>query len=275
MPKEQEQSMWDLKAGLPLDGQRVRTHDCTFTFRQDYLPDQIVLVVGLQPIDEDGDDVEGSKSREQLYSIGRGYEATDEDGTSVKHKSGKFVNFNENSNVGKWIHAYVVARGDGDFDEGLQAVKAEGAEPHIAAYWDDMDVTLKAVAQEGFIDKSGNKTKDRTTLVIDQFNGRIGEAVKPAGKKLAGKTTEAKTTTKATPAASGGDTFDDFFDAPLLRKLNKAAVAADDHDAFCDVCFEGELQSEIVTDDAAWNKKASKFIMAFKDGSLFATARAD
>lgn len=281
MASDDEQVMWELSSGLPLEGQRVHVVGAEFTYRQDYKPDALILVLNYQPVDEDsGEVLDDQEPKEQYYSVGNKYEPGDEDGTYAVHKSGKFVSFNNRSNIGRLIHSYMTVRGKGDADKGLAVVREEGKFPHKAEMYLGLDVTLGSVAYE---DQDG---KERTTLAFTEYHGRVGKG-KASKSTTSSKSSKAKDDdeddkpTKASGKASGKSSSkkdpEDVFDEDhggkgLIRRINKAAIAAKDHDAFMDAVLDWE---ELNTDDKAWNKSAEKLIMDYEDGSMFASARED
>lgn len=252
---EHEQSMWDLGSGLPLDGARVKIVSAKFNYNQEYNANAVVLDLEFSP--------EEGENQHQLYSVGKNYEPAD-GGATVEHKSGKFVMFNDRSNIGRWIKSYVTARGDGDYDLGLKTVKAEGLEPHKVDCWVGLDITL---ASESYKDQN---EKERSTMVVGEYHGKEGGA-----KASKTKASDSKSASKAKDEDSDGESFADILGAALFRKLKKAAAEAKDHDAFMDLCFDGDLKADIVTDDKAHNKKVEKIIMDDKPTGLFMSSRDD
>lgn len=285
MASEDEQVMWELSTGLPLDGARVHVTGAEFGYRQDYFKgDAALLVLTFQPVDDDGDALEDQEPKEQYYSLGNKYEPGDADGTFAVHKSGKFVSFNAGSNIGRLFHSYVECRGKGKtaedrYKSGFDVVREEGLFPHRVEMYLGLDVTLGGIPYE---DQNG---KERSTLGFTEYHGRIesGKKAKASSSKSSTKAKakdddEDEKPAKSTKAkASGSNTMEDVFDddhggASLIRKLKKAAIAAKDHDAFMDNVLEWD---ELTTDDKEWNKKAEKLMMDFSAEGFFASSRDD
>lgn len=258
-------SMWELSSGLPLDGARVHCTEATFTYNQEYSADAVVLDLTWQPWDGTDDDGE---AKHQLYSVGKKWEPANE-GASVQHESGKRQMFNNQTNIGKLIHSYLEARGDGDVAEGMKAVISEGGEPDQAEFWIGLDVTLKSIPY-----KTQNG-KDASTFGVGEYHGRVGEQKAKGGskgklaEKPAGKPATAKPAAKAADV-DGEDGWKEHLGMPLYLKLTKLAKGADDHDDFMSKAFDLD---DVTSDDKSWNKVTEKIIMGYEDGSLFATAR--
>jgi hypothetical protein len=266
-------NMFNLTSGLPLDGARCHAVEATFTYNQEYAADAVVLDITWQPVDEDGE--EAGEAKHQLYSVGKNWEPADE-GATVEHGSGKPMNFNNGTNIGKLIHSLMEARGDGDATKGLAVLVSEmddSGQPDNVAFWIGMDVTLKSIQY-----KTQNG-KESSTFGIGEFHGRVGEEVEAKPK--------AKTATKVAPKASGKpaakaaakandatgeDAWKEHLGPKLYRTLVKLAVDADDHDSFMDQAF---ALDDVTSDDKAWNKATEKIIMVDDEDGLFGTARAD
>lgn len=264
-------NMWEFSSGLPLEGQRCHSTKAVFTYDQEYNADAVVLKVTFQPWDGETDEGE---AKDQLFSVGKNWEPTNE-GQSVANKSGKRQQFNNMTVISRFLNSIMLARGDGDVAKGMKVLMEEGAEPDNADFYVGMDVTLKSIEYK---DLSG---KDKTTFGVGEWHGRVGETAKakPA-KALAPKTGTAKAAAKPAPkededegsTESGGEgAWIAHFGQGLYRKLKKAAMDAESHDAFMDAAFDID---GVTSDDKAWNKVAEQYIMEYEDGSLFATARA-
>lgn len=264
-------NMFEVVSGLPLDGARVHSVAAQFTYNQEYSADAVVLDIEWQPIDEEGEN-EG-ESRHQLYSVGKSWEPAD-GGESVMHTSGNLRNWNSGTNISKILVSLLEARGDGDPADGMRAFMDEGIYPHEAAFWLNMDVTLKSIEYET---QSGKKS---TTFGVGEWHGRVGEvAEKPkTGKATASKAAlapkagagKAKAAEPET-SASGEDDWKEHLGQALFRKLKKVAEDAKDHDAFMDAAFGVDGAEE---GDKAWKKITEGIIMDYSDTGLFATARA-
>ena len=262
-------TMFDLSSGLPLDGARVAVISSTFTYNQEYSADAVVLDLEYQPLDEDGEAT--GEAKHQLYSVGKKWEPAN-DGESVEHGSGKRQMFNTQTNIGKLIHSYLQARGNGDEKAGMQVVIGEiddYGQPDQASFWLGLDVTLKSIE---YTVQSG---KTSSTFGISEYHGRQGEAkkAKAGGSKLASKAAPAKAApAKATKSDDddAADTHKEHLGRALYAKLTKLAKEADDHDAFMNEAFDLD---DVTSDDKKWNKVTEAIIMGYNDDSLFATAR--
>jgi hypothetical protein len=261
MADDQEFSMWELGSGLPLDGARVHSTKAIFTYNQEYAANAVVLDITWQPEDESAD------AQHQLYSVGKNWEPLDS-GAKVGATSGKRQKFNDQTNIGRLIAAYIEARGNGDFQTGLKAVISEGMEPDDAQFWIGLDVTLKSVKYPTQSKNPDGTVKEGSTMVVGEYHGRIGEDA-PKGKVAAKPA--AKAAAKPAAATSDGDDHAEHLGQALYRKLKKLAVDADDHDAFMDAAFALE---DATSDDKAWNKATERIILNSDSDSLFAQARA-
>lgn len=265
MMSDESVNMFEFSSGLPLEGQRCHSTASVFTYDQQYNADAVVLKIHFQPVDDEGNP-EG-EAKDQLYSVGKQWEPIAE-GEAVANKSGKKQQFNNMTVISKLINSVMVARGGGDVAKGMQVLIDEGVEPDTAAFYLGWDVTL------GSIPYKDQNDKDRSTFGVKEWHGRVGEApkaAKPAAKKLADKPGTAKPAAKpaATDDGDEEEAWAEHFGQALYRKLKKAAVDADDHDAFMNVAFDLD---GVVSDDKAWNKKAEQIIM--DENGLYASARA-
>lgn len=276
---DNNRTMFDLSSGLPLDGARVHSVEAQFTFDQGYAPDAVVCAIFWQAHDGEGED-SGEPTR-QLYSVGKSWEPEDE-GARVVHKSGKFQNFNDSTNIGRLIHSFLEARGNGDVQAGLALAIDEMdtyGTPDSVDFWLNLDVSLKALkypTQQK--DPVTQLPKEGQTMVIDEYFGRFGDATpaKPKGKAVAGKAaTPAKAVAAKPSGAAKGNTEVvspvKHLGPGLLKTLKTLATEVEGHDEFMIAAFELD---GVVTEDQKWNKITEKLIMDFEDGSLFAEARA-
>lgn len=263
---DNEVNMWQASSGLPLEGQRVRTHSALFTYDQEYSADAVVLKITMQPWD--GAEDEG-EPKVQMYSVGKNWEPADE-GASVTTKDGKPRQFNDMTVIWKFLQSYMAARGNGDIDAGMKALINEGADPRNADIYNGLDVTMKGISYK---DLSG---KDRTTFGIGEYHGKVGEPAKPAAKLAAKPAAKAaaKPAAKAAPASeadSGGeDAWKEHLGTKLFIQLKKLAKEAENHDGFMEAAFDLDGVS---SDDKAWNKVTEQIILSYEDDSLFAYAR--
>lgn len=265
MADNQEFSMFELGSGLPLEGQRCRSTEATFTYNQEYAANAVVLDILWQPWDGENDG-DPDTAQHQLYSVGQKWEPLDS-GQAVGHTSGKRQRFNDQTNIGRLIHSYIVGMGDGDFDKGLKAAVESGMEPDKVAMWIGLDVTLKGVKYDTLGKNADGTPKQGNTFCIGELHGRVGEA---ATTKTASKPAKATSEDKA-DTNGGGDDHAGHLGQALYRKLKKAAADAADHDAFMDAAFEIDEVSE---GDKDWKKATERLIMDSGPGSLFAEARA-
>lgn len=265
MANDNEKSMWDLTSGLPLEGAHCHSVAAEFTYNQEYAKNAVVLDITWQNVDDDTQD-----PQHQLYSVGKNWEPL-EGGERVAHTSGKRQGFNNQTNIGRLIHSYITARGDGDFDKGRSIVIDEGIEPDVAAMWIGLDVTLSGVQYETMGKNADGTPKMGNTMVIGEYHGRVGDATAPAKApaKAAGKAAKAAASAPA-ETNGGGTDFADHLGQALYRKLKKLAVDSADHDAFMDAAF---ALDEVSSDDKAWNKATERIILASDDESLFATSQ--
>lgn len=278
-------TMFDLSSGLPLDGARVRTIAAEFTYNQQYAANAVVLDITYQPLDEDGDEVGDVVN--QVYSVGKNWEPTNE-GQSVAHTSGKFQTFNDQTNIGRLVHHYLLARGDGDAEAGKAALIAEmedRGDPSSAGFWVGIEAAMKRVEYPTQKKDSNGNPVMGGTFVIDEFHGFVDEDKTKAkgGAKATGKggtlapkadtKAAAKSTSKAAAAATSDDP-EELFGAALFAKLQRLARKADNHDKFMDAAFELEDITD-KADDKAWTKAAERIIFNSDDDGLFAQARAE
>jgi len=161
-----------------------------FRFDAGYSADACVAAITFQPDEGEGE------AQEQLYSCGKGWEPVDR-GAGAAHVSGRDLNFNKNSNYGRFLGAAFAL--DGFLDE----VREDGVLPT------DVNMFLGKRFLLGTVEystRNPSKTDSdetvKTAIVAVDYLGYEGEEeeeeeeeveeVKPARKKAAAKKAPAK-----------------------------------------------------------------------------------
>lgn len=251
MSDEEEFDQFKLSSGLPLSGATVVLTGAEFCYDNTYNADVCVARLTFQP--EDGDEAS------QLYSVGKQFEPTDR-GSKLAHKSGKQAHLNDNSNYGRWVKAFTEMDGAAD---AMAETRTRGSGPFDAEWMVGMSFKLGDLPLPDTNFKEGTNKTGRTLIVPVEYLGANGEAPAPKkGGKLAPRGGKASLSATAAAAAGGDEDFG-IDDADVLKKLIKAAIAADDFDAFTDAALE--------VDGVQENKAWAKAVMSSKPGSLWAT----
>jgi hypothetical protein len=221
----EEVNYWETVTGLPLDGATATVVKEEFRFDNAYKEGACVLALTFH--------VDGQEDREQLYSVGKGFEPQ-ERGASAAHTSGKPIAFYSTSNYGRLIASAKTAKNSDAF---MALARERGMQPNQAALWHGTQWVLKGQTVPGF-----NGGEDRTAIVFGEFVG-AGDA--PAA-------------TASAPAAAANDDVPEELQAQLVA----AAEGAKDFDSYMEAVME--------IPEVAEDQKLQRYAMSSKPGSVWA-----
>lgn len=256
-----------LGSGLPLADTDVVVTAVEFRFDTQYAADACVAAITFQP--------DQGEAQEQLYSCGKGWEPLDR-GASAGHTSGREMNFNGQSNYGRFLAAAMVCEG------WVDDARASGRTPHNADLWIGSRFHLGTLE----ISVTNPTKKDagatiKTLIIPVEYHGQ-GEdedeaaPAKTATKKAAARPAAARPAAAAAkPAvATGGTSAIERKQLALIAELSAEnedlveelrALAGEhaDHESFMEAALElpGVADSEL----------AQQVAMSSKAGSLWAT----
>lgn len=256
-----------LSSGLPLADTNCTVTAVDFKFDTSYSADACVAAITFQPDDE------GQEPQEQLYSCGKGWEPLDR-GRAVGHTSGRSVNFNGQSNYGKFLAAAFACEGF------LDEARASGFTPQQAELLEGRRFHLTAqITHTINPSKPTDPPKEKSLIVPDEYLGS-GDDEAPAPAKAAASTAKKapapRTGAAAKPAAAapaGGSAIERKQIAlveqlaaeneELLEQMRELLGDADSHESFMEAAMElpGVADSEL----------AQQVAMSSKPGSLWAS----
>jgi len=264
-----------LSSGLPLADQDVTITKVEFRFDTSYSADACVAAITFQP------DEEGLDAQEQLYSCGKGWEPLDQ-GASAGHTSGRNVNFNGQSNFGRFLAAAFAT--DGFIDEaretGLTPMNGEllnGCRFHLTA------ITTSTTNPS----KPTEPAKEKSLIVPDAYYGRVGgeeaPAIAPAtapkapagAKKAAPRpgTPAAKPTATASTTAAPTSAIErkqialvDELTAESEDLVEELRALAGEHES-----HENFMEAAMELPAVAASELAQQVVMSSKAGSIWAT----
>jgi len=260
-----------LGSGLPLADVEAVITDMEFRFDASYSADACVAAITFQPDEGEGE------AQEQLYSCGKGWEPVDR-GAGAAHVSGRDLNFNKNSNYGRFLGAAFAL--DGFLDE----VREDGVLPT------DVNMFLGKRFLLGTVEystRNPSKTDSdetvKTAIVAVDYLGYEGEEeeeeeeeveeVKPARKKAAAKKAPAKKA--AATKAKGPSAVEKKQlalveslreeDEAMLEELEALALESEDHESFMEAAMD--------VDGVADSDVAQQVAMSSKPGSVWAQSQ--
>lgn len=258
-----------LSSGLPLADQDATITAVDFKFDTSYSADACVAAITFQP-DE-------GEPQEQLYSCGKGWEPLDR-GRAVGHTSGRDVNFNKQSNYGRFLQAAFGC--DGFIDE----ARASGFTPQQAELLEGRRFHLTAeVTTTTNPSKPNDPPKEKSLIVPDVYLGTADEAAEEVAaapakaaatkKAAAPRPGTAAPKAAATTAAPGGSAIErkqialveqlTAENEELVEQMRELLGEHDTHEGFMEAAMEleGVAESEL----------AQQVAMSSKPGSLWAS----
>ena len=246
-----------LGSGLPLADADVTVTAMEFRFDTNYSADACVAAITFQP-DE-------GEAQEQLYSCGKGWEPVDR-GDATAHVSGRPLNFNANSNYGRFLAAAFAC--DGFLDEAREA----GVLPTESALFVGKRFHLGTIQITTKNPSTGvESTKD--LIVPDEYlgEGEDEEVTTTPAKKAPAKKAAAKAAPAKGPSAIEKKQLAlveelEAEDADLVEALRELAAESEDHESF----MEAAMELEGVAD----SELAQQVAMSSKAGSIWATSQA-
>jgi hypothetical protein len=222
----EEVNYWETVTGLPLDGATATVVKEEFRFDNAYKEGACVLALTFH--------VDGQEDREQLYSVGKGFEPQ-ERGASAGHTSGKPIAFYSTSNYGRLIASAKTAKNSDAF---MSLARERQMQPNQAGLWHGTTWVLKGEKVPGF-----NGGEDKTAIVFGEFVGS-GDAPTTAA-------------TASAPAVANDDVPEE-----IQAQLVAAATDAKDFDSYMEAVME--------IAEVAEDQKLQRYAMSSKPGSVWA-----
>jgi hypothetical protein len=258
---------YELGSGLPLADTDATVIAMEFRFDTSYSADACVAAITFQAAE--------GEPQEQLYSLGKGWEPVDR-GQGCAHVSGRDLNFNKNSNYGRFLTAAFECEGF------LDEVREEGIIPQDPAMFLGKSFFLGTV-EYGTRNpsKEGSEETMKTAIVPTAYHGFVGtdeeEEEEPAPKSKAKKSVAKKAAAKPKGAAVKGPSAIEKKqialiaeleeeDEEMLESLRQLAAESEDHESFMEAAMdlEGVADSEV----------GQQVAMSSKPGSIWATREA-
>lgn len=256
-----------LSSGLPLADTDVVVSAMEFKFDTSYSADACVAAITFQP-DE-------GEPQEQLYSCGKGWEPLDQ-GASVGHTSGRAVNFNGQSNFGRFWAAALACEGF------LDDARASGLTPMNSELFIGRRFHLGTIETSTTNpSKPNDPPKVKSLIIPTEYYGVAGDeaeapAPAPAATKKAAPrpaTAAAKTAAKPAAAPAGTSAIERKQTAmveelageneDLVEELRALAGEHESHEDF----MEAAMELPAVAD----SELAQQVVMSSKAGSIWAT----
>lgn len=249
-----------LGSGLPLADTEAVVTAMEFRFDTSYAADACVAAITFQP--DEGEE------QEQLYSCGKGWEPIDR-GAAAAHVSGRDLNFNKNSNYGRFLGAAFECEGflDEVREEGIVPTQVEmfvGKRFHLGT----VEYTTRNPS------KADSEDSVKTAIVPIAYLGVDEEEEAAPAKKPAAKKTAAK---KAAAPAKGPSAIEkkqialieqlEAEDEAMVEALRELAAESDDHESFMEAAMD--------IDGVADSDLAQQVAMSSKAGSIWAQAQQD
>jgi hypothetical protein len=251
-----------LGSGLPLADTDATVVGVEFRFDTEYSADACVAAIMFEP-DE-------GENQEQLYSLGKGWEPTDR-GASTAHVSGRELNFNKNSNYGRFLTAAYECEGF------LDEVREAGILPQSQDMFLGKRFTLGTVE---YTTRNPSKKDSEETVksaIIPTAYLGWGEEEEEEEEVEAPKRTKKVAAKKAAPkkaaATKGPSAIEkkqialiaalDEEDEDLVQALRDLALESEDHETFMEAAMELEGVAESDT--------AQQVAMSSKPASIWAT----
>lgn len=243
-----------LGSGLPLADTEAVVTAMEFRFDTSYAADACVAAITFQP--DEGEE------QEQLYSCGKGWEPVDR-GAAAAHVSGRDLNFNKNSNYGRFLAAAFECEGflDEVREEGIVPTQVEmfvGKRFHLGT----VEYTTRNPS------KADSEDSVKTAIVPVAYLGVEEEAEAPA-KKAPAKKAAAKAPAKGPSAIEKKqialiDQLEEE-DADMVAALRELAGESEDHESFMEAAMD--------IDGVADSDLAQQVAMSSKAGSIWAQAQ--
>lgn len=253
-----EYDPYALGSGLPLADVDATISAMEFRFDTAYSADACVAAITFTP--DEGED------QEQLYSCGKGWEPVDR-GAGAAHISGRPLNFNAQSNYGRFLAAAYELDGflDDCREAGVVPTEADmlvGKRFHLGT----LEINVK--------NPSTGVESVKTVIVPDAYYGIEGEEdeedeapAKPTKKAPAKKAAAKKAAAKAPSAIEKKQIALveelEAEDEDLVAALRELASESEDHESF----MEAAMELEGVAD----SETAQQVAMSSKAGSIWAT----
>ena len=245
-----------LGSGLPLADTEAVVTAMEFRFDTEYAADACVAAITFQP--DEGEE------QEQLYSCGKGWEPVDR-GAAAAHVSGRDLNFNRNSNYGRFLAAAFECEGF------LDEVREEGILPTQVEMFVGKRFHLGTVEYSTRNpSKKDSEETVKTAIVPTAYLGVEEEEApaKPAAKKAVAK--------KAAAAPAKGPSAIEKKQIALIEQLEEEspeivealrelAGESDDHESFMEAAMD--------IDGVADSDLAQQVAMSSKAGSIWAQAQ--
>lgn len=237
-----------LGSGLPLADTEAVVTAMEFRFDTNYSADACVAAITFQP--DEGEE------QEQLYSCGKGWEPVDR-GAATAHVSGRDLNFNKNSNYGRFLQAAFEC--DGFLDE----VREAGIFPTSVDMFVGKRFHLGTI-QITTTNPSTGKESTKDLVVPTDYLG-VDEDEAPAPKKAAAKKTAAKGPSAIEKKQIALIEQLEEEDADMVAALRELASESEDHESFMEAAMD--------IDGVADSDLAQQVAMSSKAGSIWAQAQ--
>jgi hypothetical protein len=244
-----------LGSGLPLADTEAVVTAMEFRFDTEYAADACVAAITFQP--DEGEE------QEQLYSCGKGWEPIDR-GAATAHTSGRDLNFNKQSNYGRFLAAAYECEGF------LDEVREEGILPTQVEMFVGKRFHLGTV--EYSTRNPSKKDSEETVKTAIVPVAYLGVEEEEAPAKPAAKKTVAK---KAAAPAKGPSAIEkkqialieqlEEEDADMVAALRELAGESEDHESFMEAAMD--------IDGVADSDLAQQVAMSSKAGSIWAQAQ--
>lgn len=235
-----------LSSGLPLADVDVTVTKAEFRFETEYSAEALVCVIEFTP--------ESGEPQEQYYSCGKGWEPLDR-GAAAGHVSGRDMNFNGQSGIGRFLaHAF-------ECDGFLDDVKSEGVVPTQAEFYVGRKFHLGTVQVTTTNPKTGKEKTNDFIIPVEYYGTDAGDSGgKAPAKKSAAKGPSAIEKKQLALIDQLTEENSDLVDA-----LVELAGEVDDHDEFMEAAME--------LDGVADSELAQQVAMSSKAGSIWAQAQ--
>lgn len=252
-----EYDPYALGSGLPLADTDATITKMDFRFDTAYSADACVAAITFTP-DEEGED------QEQLYSCGKGWEPLDR-GREAGHISGRPLNFNAQSNYGRFLAAAYLL--DGFLDDCREAAVVPtsvdmllGKRFHLGTLeHTTMNPTTKVESVKSLIIPTEYYPDDEEEEEEDE----APKSKKAPAKKVAAKKAAAKPASAIEKKQIALIEELEAEDEDLVAALRELAAESEDHESFMEAAMEleGVAESEV----------AQQVAMSSKAGSIWAT----
>jgi len=238
-----------LGSGLPLADTEAVVTAMEFRFDTNYSADACVAAITFQP--DEGEE------QEQLYSCGKGWEPIDR-GAGAAHVSGRDLNFNKNSNYGRFLGAAFEC--DGFLDE----VREAGILPTSNEIFLGKRFHLGTI-EITTTNPSTGKESVKTVVIPVEYLGVEEEAAPAKTTKAPAKKVAAKGPSAIEKKQIALVEQLEAEDADMVQALRELAEESEDHESFMEAAMD--------IDGVADSDLAQQVAMSSKAGSIWAQAQ--